>query len=87
MKIIFLLILCFVVLKGFSQTNELMVEEKASKWIKITAPVATVSKPKTSVTVRKKTATTKPPAPKQDTQKEFEKTNNEVNRFKKTKKG
>jgi hypothetical protein len=86
MKNLLLVILCFVAFKSFSQTNEILVEEKASEWIKITVPEST-TRPKTTTTVKKKTTTNKPETPKQNTQEEFEKTNQQVNRFKKQKKG
>jgi len=85
MKNLFIIILCLAGSKVFSQTNELMVEEKSSEWIKITAP-PTVTKPRTSTTIKKNTNANKPVTPKPDAE-EFEKTNKQVNRFKKTKKG
>lgn len=85
MKTLFVIIFCFAAFNSFSQTNEVMVEEKASEWIKVTAtPVVAKSK---TTTVKKKTTSNKPVTPKQDVQEEFEKTNNQVNRFKKAKKG
>jgi len=42
---------------------------------------------KQSTTTKKSTTTNKSNKPKQDTQQEFEKTNNQVNRFKKPKNG
>lgn len=83
MKSFFTIALCFILLKGFSQTNELVMEERSSDWIKVTANVRSVTKPKTT-TVKKKT-NPKKTMPKQNAQQEFEKTNNEVNRFKKSK--
>jgi len=85
MKTLFIIILCLVATKGFSQTADVMVEEKSSEWIKVTSPVV-VSRPKTT-TARKTTTTNKPVTPRNDAQEEFEKTNQEVNRFKKQKKG
>ena len=83
MKTYLFIILCFWGLKSFSQTNDVAMEEKSSGWIKI--PPATVqSRPPT--TAKKKSNTTKPPSPKKDTPDEFEKTNQQVNRFKKVKK-
>jgi hypothetical protein len=86
MKSLFVVIFCLVASKSFSQTNDVMVEEKSSAWIKITAPQTAASKPKTTTIVKKKT-TNKPVATKQEAQQEFEKTNSQVNRFKKSKKG
>jgi len=84
MKTLVVAILCLVATKGFSQTADLMIEEKSSEWIKVTSPVV-ASKPRTT-TVKRTTNTTKPATPKQDAQEEFEKTNQQVNRFKKGKK-
>jgi hypothetical protein len=90
MKLLFSTILCLFVLNGFGQTNEVIIEEKSSAWIKITEDAIAVSKPPTvkrpTATVKKKSNTSKPAAPKQDVQGEFEKTNQQVNRFKKAKK-
>ena len=76
-----MIVLCFAGLKSFSQTSDIMVEEKASNWIKITAPT-----PSRATTVKKKVSPNKPATPKQDAQEEFQKTNQQVNRFKKGKK-
>ena len=81
MKTLLIAIACLIASKGFSQTSELKVEEKSSDWITITAP-ATVAKPKAITTTKKKVKSTKPQPKKQEEQ-EFEKTNNQVNRFKK----
>ena len=80
MKTLLIAIACLIASKGFSQTSELKTEEKSSDWIKITAPV-TVAKPKTTTT-KKKTHSNKSQPQKKEEQ-EFEKTNNQVNRFKK----
>jgi hypothetical protein len=85
MKTLFIILLCFVATKVFSQSSEGMVEEKSSDWIRVTS-TATVSKPKNVTTVKKKKISHKPVTPKQNTQQEFEKTNSQVNRFKKGKK-
>ena len=82
MKSLLAIILCFAGLKSFAQTNDVVVEEKASNWIKITAPVPS----RTTTTVKKKASTNKPANQKQDAQEEFQKTNQQVNRFKKGKK-
>ena len=84
MKTLFIILYCLVASKGFSQSSDVMVEEKSSEWIKVTSPVA-VSKPK-AVTIKKTSSTTRPATPKKDAQEEFEKTNQQVNRFKKGKK-
>ena len=81
MKTLLIAIACLIASKGFSQTSELKVEEKSSDWITITAPV-TVTKPKVTTTTKKKAKSNKPQPKKQEEQ-EFEKTNNQVNRFKK----
>jgi len=84
MKTYLFIILCFWGLKSFSQTTDMVMEEKSSGWIKI-PPVTVQSKP--AATVKKKSNTARPPSPKKDTPGEFEKTNSEVNRFKKPQKG
>ena len=84
MKSLLTLMLFFAAFKGFAQ-SDVIVEEKASDWIKITATTDT-PKPKTTTTVKKKNTTNKPTTPKQDAQQEFEKTNSQVNRFKKQQK-
>jgi hypothetical protein len=86
MKKLLVLIFCFIALKAFSQTSDAIVEEKSSDWIKVTFTPPT-PKPKQTTTVRKRTNTNKPSTPKQNSQDEFEKTNSQVNRFKKVKKG
>jgi hypothetical protein len=83
MKSLFVIVFCLFGSKAFSQTTDVMVEEKSSEWIKVTAAV--VSKPRTT-TVKRNTTTTKPATRKQGSQEEFEKTNQQVNRFKKGKK-
>ena len=55
-----------------------MIEEKASDWIQINL---TAANPKTIA--KKKINAQKPPAPKPAAKNEFEKTNQEVNRFRK----
>lgn len=91
MKSIIIIILCFVGLKAFCQTSELVVQEKASDWIKVTSTPGvtntTSTRQRTSTKMKRKVTSKKPSVPKQDTQDEFEKTNNQVNRFKKSKKG
>jgi hypothetical protein len=83
MKTILVILICLSALKGYAQTSQLKTEEKSSGWIKITE--SRVAKPKT-VTAKKKADATKPSVPKQNTQEDFNKTNNEVNRFRKGKK-
>ena len=85
MKSLIIIVLCFVATKAFSQTSDVLVDEKSSEWIRVTS-TASVSKPKSTTTVKKKTSSNKPATPKQNTQEDFEKTNNQVNRFKKGKK-
>ena len=67
--------------KGFAQKDEPFVEEKSSTWIKVVHD-ETAGRPKTSV---KKKANSNP-SRKESSQQEFDKTNSEVNRFKKPKK-
>jgi hypothetical protein len=85
MKPLFIIILLLLASTAFSQTNDAIIEEKSSDWIKVVATVP-VPKQKTTPTVKSKISSRKHTVPKQDTQEEFEKTNNQVNRFKKGKK-
>lgn len=90
MKTIIITIFCFAVFNSFAQTSEAITEEKSSTWIKVIEDPAPVSKPvtvkKQTNTSTKKPAATKPSTPKKETPEEFEKTNQQVNRFKKAKK-
>jgi hypothetical protein len=90
MKLLLLFITCLFALNGFAQTNETITEEKSSVWIKIVEDPVAASKPlivkKQTTTVKKKTTAPKPVTPKQVGKEEFEKTNEQVNRFKKGKK-
>jgi len=84
MKKFVIAVCCFTALNANTQENETITEEKASGWIKITAPPAAK---KTNTVTQKKPATKKPatnpqPAPPKD----FNQTNSKVNRFKKDKK-
>jgi hypothetical protein len=81
MKSLLIAILCFAAFKGFSQTSDLKVEERSSDWIKISS-TTTSAKPRTATATKKKNSSNKS-VPKKEVQEEFEKTNNEVNRFKK----
>jgi hypothetical protein len=89
MKILFLIIPCLFALTGFAQNTEVVTEEKSSAWIKIVEDPITATKPtvvrRQTTTVKKKTTVTKPATPKQEAKEEFEKTNEQVNRFKKRK--
>jgi hypothetical protein len=85
MKNLFIIISCFIASATFAQSSEVIIEEKSSDWIKVVASVP-VSKQRTTTTVKRKTTSKKPAIPKKDAQEEFEKTNNQVNRFKKGKK-
>jgi hypothetical protein len=92
MKILFATIVGLAAFNAQAQTSEAIVEERSSAWIKVVDDPIPPSRPSTApkkqtATVKKKSSTGKPAAPKQDTQQEFEKTNNQVNRFKKQKKG
>lgn len=86
MKSLFIIILCLVGSKGFGQSNDVVVQEKSSEWIKVTS-VISEPKPKSTRIVKRKTSSKKPLTNKKNTQEEFDKTNNQVNRFKKAKKG
>jgi hypothetical protein len=88
MKKLLFILSCFLALNGFAQTSEPILQEKSSAWIKIAEDPIIVKKPETitrrPVSVRKKvTSPKRQTAPKQDAQEEFEKTNSQVNRFKK----
>ena len=87
MKSLFIIILCLVGQRAFNQTNDVVMQEKSSNWIKVTSDISEpTAKPKTTTTVKRKTTSRKPAVPKQNTQEQFEKTNSQVNRFKKGKK-
>lgn len=90
MKLLLLIILCVFSTKAFSQTTEAITEEKSSAWVKVIEDPIVISKPalvKKQTTIRKKrTAKTEPARPKENPQEEFEKTNQQINRFKKQKK-
>jgi len=91
MKNLLAVLVCLTALNGYSQTNEAFTQEKSSAWIRVTENPVAVTTPvtikKQPTTVKKSTNTNKPAAPKQNSQQEFEKTNNQVNRFKKQKNG
>jgi len=82
--------MCLVFLNGFSQTSEPVTEEKSSAWIKVVDDPATLTRPaavkKKTNTAMRKTTNNKSSVPKQDAAEEFEKTNSQVNRFKKPQK-
>ena len=86
MKSLFIIILCLVGSKVFAQTNDVVIQEKSSEWIKVTS-VISEPKPKSTRIVKRKTSSKKPLTNKKNTQEEFDKTNNQVNRFKKATKG
>jgi len=89
MKLFLTVLICLAVFKGYSQTNEAFTQEKSSAWIRVNENPVPVAKPQTvkkqSTSAKKSTNTNKPATPKQNTQQEFEKTNSQVNRFKKQK--
>ncbi len=91
MKFVIPFIICLFALNSYAQTSEAITEEKSSAWVKVIEDPVAVSKPasskKQTTTVKKKSSKTKPATPKQDVQEEFEKTNQQVNRFRKQKKG
>jgi hypothetical protein len=91
MKNLLAVFICLAALKGYSQTSEAFVQEKSSAWIRVTENPVSIAKPepikKQTAVAKKSTTTNKPAKPKQNTQQEFEKTNSEVNRFKKQKNG
>lgn len=90
MKTLFIIICCLAAFNAFAQTSEVVTEEKSSQWIKVVEDPVPVSKPATvkkqTSNVKKKPAS-KPTPQKQNAQDEFEKTNSQVNRFKKQQKG
>ena len=83
MKAVLIIILSFVACKAVAQTSALVVEEKSSAWLRVTMSAPVTSTPKKAAVVKKKASTNKPSAPKPTPQGEFEKTNQQVNRFKK----
>lgn len=85
MKMILLILFSACALPGFAQSSNLVTEEKSSAWFRVTesAPVA----PRPHRAVKKYAPAPRRSAPKENTRQEFEKTNGEVNRFKKPKKG
>jgi hypothetical protein len=85
MKSLLLIIVCLAAFNGFAQTSENIIEEKSSAWIRVPENPVTITKPKTTSRIKKKTRTSKAPAPKENAKDEFEKTNSQVNRFKKKK--
>ena len=91
MKLFLTVFICLAVFKGYGQANEAFSQEKSSAWIRVTENPVPVAKPQTvkkqSTSAKKSTNSNKPAAPKQNTQQEFEKTNSQVNRFKKQKSG
>ena len=91
MKATFLIIFSLLCLTSFSQTTQAVTEEKASAWIKVLndpAPlVRTAPARKKTTAVKRKVTKSKTTVPKGDVGEEFEKTNNQVNRFKKQQKG
>jgi len=88
MKTFLLLVTCFISLNAFAQTSESITQERASAWVRVTENPITPAKPATvtnQAPAVKKTTTKKTTTPKPNAQQEFEKTNSEVNRFKKKK--
>lgn len=83
MKFLLPVLFCLIAFKGFSQKEEAYVEEKSSNWIKVVVS-ETSAKPKTATVKKKVNSGT--PSRKDNSQKEFDKTNSEINRFKKSKK-
>ncbi|MGZ3937509.1 MAG: hypothetical protein ACXVLT_02275 [Flavisolibacter sp.] len=91
MKTTFLIIFSLLCLTAFSQTSQPVVEEKSSAWIKVVddpVPLTrTAPARKKTATLKRKTTLKKTSVPKPDAGEEFEKTNSQVNRFKKPQKG
>jgi hypothetical protein len=91
MKTALLVITCVVCLNSFGQTTEPVTEEKSSAWITVVADPEAVSRTapakKPPTVAKRKTSSNTTTKPKQDGSEEFEKTNNQVNRFKKQQKG
>lgn len=81
MKCIPVILFCLMACKSFAQKDEALVEEKSSSWVKVVNN-ETEGKPKTATVKRKVNSS---PSRKANSQQEFDKTNNEVNRFKKSK--
>jgi hypothetical protein len=90
MKSLLITILCFTAFNALAQTSESITEEKVSAWIKVVQDPVPQAKSATAKkqtnTSTKKSSAAKPEPAKKDTQEEFEKTNQQVNRFKKAKK-
>ena len=90
MKTLFLIIFCLTAIIAVGQTGEYVTEEKGSAWIKVVEDPVPMTKPTTvkkqKASVKKKPAS-KPSTQKENPQDEFEKTNSQVNRFKKQQKG
>ena len=84
MKTIIVLFFTVVAVQGHSQTSDVIIEEKSSSWIK-TAATNTV-RPRSATPTVRKTNSNKPAKPKQNADQDFDKTNQQVNRFKKQKK-
>ena len=82
MKGTLLILFCLIGFKSFSQHDEAFVEEKASSWVKVVSS-RTAGRPKATAVKRKVNPN---PSRRENPQQEFDKTNNEVNRFKKSKK-
>jgi len=91
MKTTLVLIFSLLCFTGFSQTTQSVTQETASAWIKVVddpAPaVRTTPVRKKTHTVKRKVTKSKTTVPKEDEGEEFEKTNSQVNRFKKQQKG
>ena len=90
MKKLFLIgLFCFISSKGFSQTGEIVSEEKSSAWIKISSEVKPITGTRAkavTTTPKKNTAVQKPvntEAKPPKSSEEFDKTNSKVKRFKK----
>ena len=85
MKNTFFALLLLCALNGFSQTSEVIVEEKSSAWVKVTGNT-TASATRSAPVSQKRVSPKKPSAPKPKSNEEFNKTNQQVNRFKKKEK-
>lgn len=80
MKSFFIILPFFIASKLFAQSTETVTEERSSDWIKVTA--TTTSTKTSSTAVKKKINTSKKPPVKKE-EESFDKTNQQVNRFKK----
>jgi hypothetical protein len=85
-KAIFIVVICFIGSKAFSQADETFTEEKSSEWITVSfpeKPVVRTTRPTRPAAKPKTTTITQQPTPEPKKADAFEKTNKQVKRFKK----